>query len=125
MPEGIVSQIGLQFRIYRHLTQEEAREILICSAERFASSVNSSVKIKPFLKIYPFTINNIDISLFIADSQGRDTFHPDIGIASIVNGELTYVTFQKTETLRRESEWSESYEDAVKLLRKSENKNDK
>jgi len=72
MPSGIVKLLGLDFRVYRVLTKEEARKILIESAELFLAVVNSDEAIRPYLKNYPFTRDNINIVLFITESSGED-----------------------------------------------------
>ena len=116
MPGGVIRLLGLDFQIVGPLRQERIREILINSAQELLDLINTNSQIKPYLGQFPFTIKNIDINLFILDSDGREINHPEIGIATISEGQLEYLTLAYAEIPKKISESSEPYEEALKIL---------
>ena len=116
MPGGIVKTLGIKFHIEGPLSKEDLRQILVNSTQNFVDYVNANQEIKPFLEKYPFEINNIDITLFLIDSSGKNIDHPEIGIAGIRNGKLYYRTLKYSEMPPGKTCVEESYEDTVKIL---------
>lgn len=117
-PGGIIRLLGLDFQIDRVLTKEEARQILMDGAQKFLFEINNDENIRKSLKNYPFTEKNIRIVIFIHDSNGQSVFHPNLGTASILNGELCFTTTDSQNTLRYETDESESYQEALKIYEK-------
>lgn len=120
MPEGIVGQLGLQFSINKILTREELRKILVNTGRDLMCMINANTKIRPHLKKYPFTIEDVEITIFLSDPAGYKLSHPHISNAAINMGKLDYVTYIRggEEILSEASEFKESYEDALKALNK-------
>ena len=116
MPGGDVRELGLDFQIQGPLSREETREILIGLAHDFIAYVNSDERVRPYLKYYPFTVDNVDINLFFIDSKGYDLDDPYIGIAGIARGKLDYVILVTTDIPNIKSKFIESYEEALKAL---------
>ena len=85
MPGGFVQELGLDFQIYGPLSRKEIRKILIDLANEFLLFINSE-EIKSYLENYPFNIKNVDITLFLIDSNGIGLDDPYIGIAEISEG---------------------------------------
>jgi hypothetical protein len=90
-----VNSLGLGFKIQAPLDKDEIRRILIDCVEEFLSAINSNEKLRPFLKNYPFTSNEIRISISIVDKTGKVIFDPEISIAIASQGKLRYTTSQK------------------------------
>jgi len=120
MPGGVINLLGFHFTIQGPLTKEELRLILVSCAQDFLSIVNSDAEIRPYLIHYPFTLNNIDITLFLVDSFKEDLDDPYIGIAGIANGKLDYLTLITTDIPKIKTRTEESYEEALNTL-KTEN----
>ena len=117
MPGGIVKRLGLDFQVRGPLSKEEIRKLLIEAAEQLLSTINMDMEVRPYLEIYPFTIKNVTISLFILDSTRRRVDHPYIGIASIRRGKLDYWTLvNKNNIPKRITESEESYDEAKEKL---------
>jgi hypothetical protein len=112
-----VNVLGLSFQIQGVLTKEQLRKILIDCAETFLTAINKNEQIRPFLKKFPFTSNEIEIELFLVDRTGRETFHPDISTAVAKHGELRYNTVDKNNMFVYKSEHVEDYEEAPKLVK--------
>jgi len=121
MPGGIVKLLGLDFQVQGPLSKEEIRKILIALVQDFLVSVNSNEKIKPYLENYPFEIKNIEITLFFIDSQRMELLDPNIGIAKVSSGSLSYKILAKTNgILSIKSLSKESYEEALQILNRNE-----
>lgn len=127
MPSGVVKLLGLDFQIKGPLSREELRKILIASAHDFLKLINDDPELKYYLSRSPFTIENVDLTLFIVDVDGRGLRDPHIGIASIKRGCLGYDVLVseynkdlKMEIPKYKEEMEESYQEALKLLQAAE-----
>ncbi len=114
MPDGEVKLLGLDFQIRGPLSRGDLRKILLQLEQEFLEIVNSDETIRPYLQIYPFKTENIDITLFVVDSRGIVIEDPNIGIAAIARGKLVYKTVISGDTPHIESEFEETYEEALK-----------
>jgi hypothetical protein len=123
MPGGIVKLLGLDFQLLGPLEKEKIRNILIDSAQELLKNINADAEIRPYLESYPFTIQNVEINLFLIDAKGSEINHPDIGIAGIAEGELDYLTLLYTDIPNQVTESKESYKDALDILEKKNIKN--
>lgn len=108
--------LEISFHIRRSILKEELRYMLIDSADEFLKNINSSEKIKPFLKNYPFAYKNVGIIFYIYDNAGYDLCHPNITIAEIVSGKLTFRTNDPENTNRYKETTKESIEEALQLI---------
>lgn len=116
MPGGIIKLLGLDFQIYGPLRKEEIRKVLIDSADELLHKINTNEQIRLGLEVYPFTIANIEINLFIIDRSRREITDPDIGIASLSRGEISYLTLTWDGIPETVSEQTEFYEEAKKTM---------
>jgi len=122
MPEGVINNLGLLFQVFRVLTIEEAREILVDGVQEFLSEINSNEEIRPYLKVYPFTPKNITIDVYVSGSKGEDVYDPNIEAAIVSRGKLWYATKDKNQKYGYKSEYEESFEEAVKLVSEAHSK---
>ncbi len=93
------------------------RELLIRCSEHLISSINNNIDLKRYLRNYPFSIDQVDIHLYLVDAEGRGLDDPYIGIASLSQGQLIYKTIVRIDGIPSfKSSESGSYEEAVLLL---------
>lgn len=120
-----VNVLGLGFQIKGPLTKEQLREILVDCEEEFLAKVNENERIRPYLKNYPFNAENIELEIFVNDSQtGEMAVDPFITVASISNGLLVYRTEHKDpKTSGYKSKVLESYEDAFRIVKEGKSFN--
>lgn len=116
MPRGNIKLLGLDFQFYHPLNKETIRQILINCAQEFLTMINSDEEIRPYLKKYPFEMEDINIILFMKDENREEVYDPGISTAQISHNKLTYYTVSEENTLRYKSRISESYEEALLLL---------
>lgn len=114
-----VNVLGLGFQIDGPLTKEQLREILVNCEEEFLARVNQNENIRPYLKNYPFTSENIELDIYVQDSQtGLEAVDPNISVASISNGCVVYCSeFKDPKTPGYKSKEVESYEDALRIVK--------
>ena len=111
-----VNVIGLAFQIKRPIDQDAARKLIVDCVEEFLKEVNQDQEIRPYLRNFPFTSNNIRIQIYNFESVGELYSHPIIGYLIINDGVITYDTHEKGELLKCKSKIKESYEDALKIV---------
>ena len=59
-----IEEFSVGFNIYQYGDIIQARELEVLLTEKFLNFINSNEKIKPYLREYPFTINNKNIYFF-------------------------------------------------------------
>lgn len=114
MPGNVIGILGLQFQMLGPRSKKEIRNLLINLAQEFRLFVNNDEAVRPYLKNYPFELENIQIILFFNDSKGYEIDNPNIGIAQISYGKLVYRIMETTDIPRVINEYEESYEEALK-----------
>lgn len=117
MPDGIVKELGIDFQIIGPLTREELRKILVDCAQELLSVVNTTNELLPFLEKTIFSVDNVDINLFIVDTNGVRLEQPNIGVAGIIRGKLDYEILVTEDIPIVKNSYVETYEDALKFLK--------
>ena len=67
---GGVNRLGLSFQIRGPLSKEQLRAIIVDCVEEFLLPINTNERLRPSLKIYPFTADQIEIEIFVVDQSG-------------------------------------------------------
>ncbi len=119
MPGGPVRELGLAFDTEGPFTKEYIRQLLIEFAHELLNQINSNEEFRPYLIKYPFTIENVQIIIYNSDKKGEMVFDPEIGVANIMLGKLNFRTYDpESEYCKTKNEFSETYEEALELLKK-------
>ena len=114
---GGVNRLGLSFQIRGPLSKEQLRAIVVDCVEEFLLPINTNERLRPSLKNYPFTANEIEIKIFIVDKSGRRVHDPEIMIAKEFQGTVEYLTVDKDAKFGYKSSTEEDYEEALKIVR--------
>ncbi|CDZ81073.1 hypothetical protein BN1013_01601 [Candidatus Rubidus massiliensis] len=120
IPEGIIKKFTLSFQMKGILTKEECRKLLIAMGADFLQLINNNKEVRPYLYKYPFEAKDININLFIRDEKGNYVEHPNINVADLFLGNLSYETQhydQVKDSLKTISKEQESYEEALKIVK--------
>lgn len=112
-----VNVLGLSFQIKGPVTKEFLRKILVDCVEEFLTLINGNERLRPFLKNYPFTANEIEIAIFVVDERGESIYHPEIGVANEFKGTITYRTSEKDVLAGYKSKVVEDYDTALKIVK--------
>ncbi|OJU80233.1 MAG: hypothetical protein BGO10_01755 [Chlamydia sp. 32-24] len=119
-PMGVISNFTLSFEKKGILTKEECRKLLIAMGGDFLQLINTNKEVRPYLYKYPFEAIDININLFIRDEKGNYVEHPNINVADLFLGNLSYETQhydRVKDSLKTITEERESVEDALKMLK--------
>jgi hypothetical protein len=95
-PDGIVTKVGLKFQKVGPLTHEQLRCVLVGSIEELLTAINSHPKITPQLDHHPFTVEDIEVVIFIIDDRGAGLSAPDLVIGNTRRNKLIYSTMDRT-----------------------------
>lgn len=109
-------RIGLDLDCYKVLSKYEGRKILVDCAETLLNEINSNQKLLHFLKPSPFTIKNIDISIFAHYHDRKSVFYPEIAVFVIRRGIISYRTNTPEKPYVYHTEEKETYEEAKKII---------
>lgn len=116
MPGGPIRKLILGFDTKTLYTRNELRKLLIQCAQEMIDQVNANEEIQPFLMKAPFTIENVQITIFNQKPDGRIDYDPEIVTAGIICRVLTYRTKDPEDHYKYKNHFTESYEEALKLL---------
>lgn len=116
MPGGPIQQLTLCFNTKYLYTKERLRELLIISAQELLKQINENNEIQVFLKERPFTVKNVQIIIYNSEKDGSEVYDPGISSAEVSQGILTYRTVDSTNTFKFKQKFTETYEEALKLL---------
>lgn len=115
MPDGKVEEIEVGFVTYRKGTVEEARRLEVQATEMLLKKINNHNKIRPFLKVYPFTSDRAEVS--ISFNKPDNTAYKD--------GSVTYAFQVKNKIFYKSEDGvsptyktiaEEPYEDARRIV---------
>lgn len=110
--------ITLGFQINRRMSIDESRCMLIELADIFLTQINDYEEIRPYLTVFPYTYDNIDITLYISHPDYSSIYHPDIAVASIEpGGEFVYLTDDPNQRYKFKSKITETYHEALEKVK--------
>lgn len=110
------NKIGLQFQIFRPLSKDEGRKILIDSAEELLTAINTTPEMLSFLEPSPFTYLNVEIVIFTYHSNGQSTYYPDIAVFADRRGIIRFATEREDMKYDYYTEEEETFEEALKIV---------
>jgi hypothetical protein len=112
-------QIALDFERYGDpLTEEEARKLIVNCVNDFLTAVNNNQQLKPLLRDYPFTANNIDLTIFNYDKNRSLYQYPSIAIVNASKGKVSFFTKHESIKYGYHTEKYETYDEAIAILKK-------
>jgi len=116
-PEGIWLMCVSFEREDEPLTEEEARKLIIHCVDDFLSAVNSDEKLKPFLKEYPFTPKNLELTIFNYNKSRILHCFPSIAVVKDLRGKIGFFTEDPSTKPRYHTKKYETYEESVAILK--------
>ena len=116
MPGGPIQELTLCFDTKGPFSKKYLRKLVVQCAQEVVNQVNANTQIQQFLAKPPFTVKNVQIIIYNHDKNGRETDDPEIGIAEISRGILTYSTHDPKDRYRYKTDVDETYEEALKIL---------
>lgn len=114
---GVV-MLALSFINYHPLDIEEGRKLLIYCTDIFVDAVNKEERIHRYLKNYPFTPKNVEVAIFLRNSDGS-TITSGLRIISADNGFLEYEVDNPDGPLPK-TVLKETYQEALQKIESCE-----
>lgn len=111
MPDGIIELLGASFQ-KETASLEEARTIVIDGCLKFLKTINSNEQLKPYLIHYPFTIKNVELTVYF-DSNNYDSEANTLSVVSCFGGNIYFFYKKKNERYGYSKEIKESFEEAM------------
>lgn len=107
-----IQAMDMSFEFYQEIDLIQARKLIVCVIYEYLSDINSSKELKPYLHEYPFTAKNIEIRIWIYNSDKSRLPAENIYYISSINGMLEY--YIRSEP--HQPVYEETYEDALKIV---------
>jgi len=111
----------VSFQLYKKITKDEARILMVEMVEIFLRNINKNKIIIPYLYNHPFTYKNLELSVFILDKDGSDIFHPHLGLISLTeSGTVNFVSYEPGPMCDYATDIEEPYEETYKIVMKKQ-----
>lgn len=120
---GMLGTIGISFQIHHPMDRNEARERLVDCVEDLLTAINENEEIRPFLKNYPYTTKNVEISIFSNYEDGKEVFDPYIRVVSLASSDTIYFSTKEPNKIPYKHEYCESYHEALTIVKGKKNSN--
>jgi len=117
MPEGKIKELILYFIAQRKLMVEDARILYITVTQQMLDQINADERLRFCLDHYPFTVDDLDISLAFAKESGKDVDPPYIAYVSTTKGIIHYVWYDASTDRFFKERIKEPYEEALRIVR--------
>lgn len=117
MPGGPIREFTLCLQT-KHLSQAQLRDLLVKCAQEMLSRIESNQSIQQYLAYHPFKIEHIEVIIYNRGIDGSELPDPLICCADISRGTLQYATNDPDNSFRYKNTFKETYEEALKILRK-------
>ena len=114
-----IKDLFLAFTIYRPLSKEEARAILVDCAHQVISSVNQCPEIQKYLLPEGFTEKSAQIQIYIKPNK-QDNYYPDLGVCSYNFGKLAFSTYDDEKSYGYKTCDRETYQEAISQLEQTD-----
>lgn len=110
-----IRKLNMSFECRGMFSMEQGRELVLYCVKEYLSAINSSEEIRPHLVHYPFTPNDIEITIYIRQTDGREVPLGDLAIVNSVEGMVEYYVKQPGAPSIR-IDCKETYEESVSIL---------
>jgi|HubBroStandDraft_4_1064222.scaffolds.fasta_scaffold125730_1 hypothetical protein len=111
-----IKSLHCGFDYYNEVDIEKGRELIILAVNKFTAEINANAKVRPYLAVYPFKPENMDVEIFFKQSNGSELSPERIHIISIINGKLRYKTAVPGQGRPLTTIHEETYEEAIAKL---------
>lgn len=105
-----VKVLALSFQYQKPVTTEESRRLLLLAIEQFVEEINADSNIRPYLAVYPFPPERVEIRIFLKNNNSPRDSTENYRVISCVGGRLEYDMRVSTQL---KTVFSESYNEAL------------
>ena len=118
-----IYRMSMSFHLLREVDLPEARRILVYITTEYLKEINSSKRVRPYLKDYPFKATNLEIRVWIQKENNDDVGPDQIDYMAAYRGTLTYDLPLKPGSYVEQILHEETYEEALKIVQEEEKAN--
>ncbi|MES2200189.1 MAG: hypothetical protein V4489_08490, partial [Chlamydiota bacterium] len=119
---GDIYKMSISFQLFHLADQMEARQLLVDAVSTYLQEINSNKTIRPYLHDYPFTAKNVQINIWIQNSDRSDVSSDQISYIIAMDGILEYSIPREPGVYKRNVFHEETYAEAVKILQEQKEK---
>jgi hypothetical protein len=112
-----IQMMAMSFNYYQEVEIEKARMLIVYAVHDYLLEINNNNKIRPYLHNYPFNSKNVEIRIFVYNSDRSELPPEKIYCIECINGKIEYYTRLNP----RQAIHEESYEEASKKTVTSQN----
>lgn len=110
-----VRMMAMSFAHYGEIDMEQGRELIVYCVNEYLSAINADAEIHPYLIHSPFTPKDIEIRIFIYQSDNKPVSEEQLSVISEIQGMITYKVEQPFPIVLKEIH-EETYEEALAVL---------
>ena len=110
-----VESISLTFVSHQKVNVEQGRKILVELAETLLYGINSYFPIRPYLNTFPFTANNLDISILFETPSGEFLSGDYLASLSGDEGRVSYAKYDPSNK-KLFTVYREPYSKAIEVV---------
>ncbi|MBA2367791.1 MAG: hypothetical protein H0V82_02060 [Candidatus Protochlamydia sp.] len=115
---GMVEEIGANFTLVKHTSQEDARKLLLAVSGKLIESLNVSQELRPFLSEYPFLSNLLKLHIEFVQNNHFHYYDGSMVKITLENDKITYYKIiHVNDMIRTISFHEESYQEAESILK--------
>jgi len=111
-----IKVLGLAFLYYKPIDISEGRSLLISAVQHFIDEINACEPIRKYLEQYPFQPENVEIEIYIHNSDYSKIPPGKLNVISYSHGFLKYKIDDPKNEYRLKTIHKETYEEAIKAL---------
>lgn len=100
------------------MTIEEGRRVIIDCIQEYLKDINNDEKLRPYLKVYPFTIDNLDVAIINSAKDGSLVFDPILELITSRQEKIIYRTRDPADKYKYKYTFEETYEEALGIVQK-------
>lgn len=91
---GDIQKINLGFNTEQCLNIPQMRMLIVQKAEELVADINSDLEIRPYLRDFPATVKNIELSISYYRKGKNNVTYPHVVNAQISRGKILYMTIE-------------------------------
>jgi hypothetical protein len=115
----LVRKLNMSFSHYGVINMEKGRELVIYCMQEYLSAINGCEEIREELVHYPFTPQDVEITLFIRGPKNEDIPIGELDVIYIVKGIIKYKIEQPGIPSMKEIH-RETYGEALKIVEETD-----
>ncbi len=120
--DELYKEIGIWFEARGPLSKEKGRRIIVDCVNELLKQINTNSDFKQYMHEYPFTVENVNICLFVKDQDRRSLYYPNISVFAVHRGKVEYKTNSPEKKYEYYSCESETWEEALQKVTETDAK---